>query len=316
MSRPDPETTPLDEAARAGWLSYVGGMTQDQIATELGISRQRAQRLVSRAMAEGLIQVRLAHPVAACLKLEAELTRAFGLLRCRVAPSLGAGGDTALATAGVAAALLETYLDDPRALTIALGTGRSLSAMAAELQTRTVERHRIVSLIGNISPDGSATFFDIVPRVADKLRAPYYPMLVPVVSASKEERALFQALPPVQKAYQLAKAADVTVVGVGQMGDDAPIWRDGFMTHAELLDLQSLGAAGEIVGCIYDHDGTYIQTPMTAARGGVQIEPGRTAPVIGVAAGRTKVPAIRAALVGRILNCLVTDEATAQALLG
>ena len=49
------EPTLMDEAARAGWLYYVAGMTQDQIATELGVSRQRAQRLVSKAMAEGLV---------------------------------------------------------------------------------------------------------------------------------------------------------------------------------------------------------------------------------------------------------------------
>jgi len=53
MSRAEAEITTLDEAARAGWLSYVGGLTQDQIAAELGVSRQRVQRLVSRALAEG-----------------------------------------------------------------------------------------------------------------------------------------------------------------------------------------------------------------------------------------------------------------------
>ena len=35
----DTEATPLDEAARAGWMYYVGQKTQDQIARELGISR-------------------------------------------------------------------------------------------------------------------------------------------------------------------------------------------------------------------------------------------------------------------------------------
>ena len=43
----------LDEAARAGWLYYVAGNTQDQIASKLGVSRQSAQRLVSLAVAEG-----------------------------------------------------------------------------------------------------------------------------------------------------------------------------------------------------------------------------------------------------------------------
>ena len=57
--RQETATNPrLDDAARAGWLYYVAGNTQDQIAAKLGISRQTAQRLVSLAMSEGLIRVR------------------------------------------------------------------------------------------------------------------------------------------------------------------------------------------------------------------------------------------------------------------
>jgi hypothetical protein len=55
--------------------------------------------------------------------------------------------------------------------------------------------HRLVSLIGNIAPDGSASFFDVVMRIADKVRAPHYPMLVPVISPTAEENAAFHALP-------------------------------------------------------------------------------------------------------------------------
>ena len=96
---PDNDATPQDEAARAGWLYYVGQMTQDQIAREMGISRQRAQRLVSRAVADRLIHVRLEHPVSACLELEQALRRRFSLTCCRVAPSLGAGADPVRAIA-------------------------------------------------------------------------------------------------------------------------------------------------------------------------------------------------------------------------
>ncbi|MDZ7927118.1 MAG: MarR family transcriptional regulator [Agrobacterium sp.] len=46
----------LDDAARAGWLYYVAGRTQDEIAAAMGISRQSAQRLVSLSVAEGLVQ--------------------------------------------------------------------------------------------------------------------------------------------------------------------------------------------------------------------------------------------------------------------
>ncbi|MEZ5887926.1 MAG: sugar-binding transcriptional regulator [Paracoccaceae bacterium] len=309
------EPTLLDEAARAGWLSYVAGMTQDQIAAELGVSRQRAQRLVSKAMAEGLVKVRLDHKIGRCLELEAGLIRRFGLQQARVAPDLGPGADPARATAGAAAALLESYLARPESQTIAFGTGRALSAMVAEIATQPNERHRIVSLIGNIAPDGSASFYDVIMRLADKLHAPHYPMPVPLISETPEERAMFHALRPVQTVATLAQEADVVFVGIGQMGEDAPLYKDGFVTRAQLADMRAKGAAGEIVGGVYDRAGRYIETPISALVGGVRVEPGRIGPVIGVAAGPTKVSAICAALTGRIVNCLVTDEPTASALL-
>lgn len=315
MTRIDNEPSLHDEAARAGWLYYVGGMTQDQIATELGVSRQRAQRLVSRAMAEGLIQVRLNHPIGQCLDLETRLTDRFELLRCRVAPSLGARADAVRSIAPSAAVELERYLRMTEPKVIAFGTGRALRAMAEQFNPTEAGHHRIVSLIGNIAPDGSATLYDVIRRVAEKLMAPYYPMPVPVISDTAEERSFYYHLRPVQAVVALVAQADVTFVGVGQMSDDAPLIVDGFVSQQEMERFQRLGAAGEIASWVYDDQGRYIQSDRDGLVGAVRVEPGRTKPIIGVAAGHSKVRAIRAALVGRILNGLVTDEATAAAIL-
>ncbi|OWY12597.1 DNA-binding transcriptional regulator [Thioclava sp. JM3] len=309
------ETSRDDEAARAGWLYYVGGMTQDQIAAELGVSRQRAQRLVSRAVSEGLVRVRIEHKIGACLELEAALMRRFGLQTVRVAPSLGERGDPATATAAFAATLLERILARSEPQVIAFGTGRSLSAMVNEVMQRPATEHKIVSLIGNIAPDGSASFYDVIMRMADKLRLPHYPMLVPVISETVEERAMFDRLKPVQAVKRLAAEADATFVGVGQLGEDAPVHKDGFVTLAELEELRAAGGVGELVGSFYDAQGNYITTPTTTRFGSFRIEPKRDAPVIGIAAGSSKLVAIRAALEGGLLNGLVTDEPTAQALL-
>ena len=77
----------LDDAARAGWLYYVAGNTQDQIAAKLGVSRQSAQRLVSLAVSEGLVKVRIDHPIATCLDLGERLRRRFALELVEVVPS-------------------------------------------------------------------------------------------------------------------------------------------------------------------------------------------------------------------------------------
>lgn len=312
---PDPEPSQSDEAARAGWLYYVGGMTQDQIAREMGVSRQRAQRLVSRAMAERLIHVRLEHRIAACLDLEGALNARFGLTRCRVAPSLGAGADPLLSIAPAAAAEIERFLRMPEPMVIALGTGRALRATVDAMGRIEAEQHRLVSLIGNIAPDGSASFFDVIMRIADKVRAPHYPMPVPVISQTAEENATFQALGPVQKVVELARAADVTFVGVGQMSNDAPLLADGFVTQEELAGMQAAGAVGEVAGWVYDSQGRYLDLGTNTRVGGVRVTAGRSNPVIGIAGGASKVPSITAALKSRILNGLITDEATARAIL-
>lgn len=312
---PEPEASQSDVAARAGWLYYVAGMTQDQIARELGVSRQRAQRLVSRAMTEGLIHVRLEHRIAACLDLEQALTARFGLTRCRVAPGLGPNADPVQAIAPAAAAELERFLGMAEPMVIALGTGRALRGMVDSVSSMEAPQHRLVSLIGNIAPDGSASFFDVIMRIADKVRAPHYPMPVPVISATAEENAAFQALEPVKRVVDLARKADVTFVGVGQMSNDAPLLADGFVTQTDLHEMQDVGAVGEVAGWVFDRKGRYLDLGTNERVGGVRIAPGQDRPVIGVAAGASKVPAIMAALTSRIINGLVTDEETARAIL-
>lgn len=315
MSRADPDPTPQDEAARAGWLSYVGGLTQDEIANELGISRQRAQRLVSRAMAEGLIHVRLHHRIATCLDLEAALKSRFGLGRVRVMPSLGPQADPVRAIAPAAAEELERFLGQPDPLTIGLGTGRAMRAMVDAMERLEAPQHRLVSLIGNIAPDGSASFFDVVMRIADKVRAPHYPMPVPVISPTPAENAAFHALGPVRKVVELATAADVVFVGVGQMSNDAPLLADGFVSRAELQQMQAAGAVGEVAGWVFDAAGDYLDLGTNTRTGGVRVAPRLPRPAIGIAAGASKVPAIHAALKSCILNGLITDEPSATGLL-
>ncbi|MER8530775.1 MarR family transcriptional regulator, partial [Mesorhizobium sp. M1272] len=114
-SRQDSGGNRLDDAARAGWLYYVAGNTQDQIAATLGISRQTAQRLVSLAVSEGLIKVRVDHPIANCLDLAARLKSRFALDLVEVVPSDPSSSSTVIGVAEAAAAEIERRLRSPGA---------------------------------------------------------------------------------------------------------------------------------------------------------------------------------------------------------
>jgi DNA-binding transcriptional regulator LsrR (DeoR family) len=91
--------------------------------------------------------------------------------------------------------------------------------------------------------------------------------------------------------------------------------QDGFVSRAELTEMQAAGATGEVAGWVFDSEGNYLDVGTNRRTGGVRVVPGPGPPAIGIAAGASKVPAIRGALKSRIINGLVTDEPTAQALL-
>ena len=310
----DREDSRLDDAARAGWLYYVAGNTQDEIAHKLGISRQSAQRLVSMAISKKLIKVRLDHPIASCMALAEALTKRYGLKYCDVVPSDPSSTSTVLGVAEAAASYLERILRSPTPLVLALGTGRTIRAAVNQLPPMDCPHHKIVSLVGNIAPDGSASFFDVITKISDTVKAPHFPMPVPVVASTVEEKAVLLELKPVKHVCDLAKRADVTMVGIGSLDDNAPLFEDGFITRGELRALRKAGAVGEIVGWAYDRDGAILRGLTNERVVSAPIGKVGAAMVIGAAMGPSKLAAIRAALTGQLVSGLVTDEATAKAL--
>jgi len=188
---------------------------------------------------------------------------------------------------------------------------------AAVEQVRPMDRpnHRLVALVGNISPDGSATFFDTVGRLADLTKARHYPMPLPLLMSSEAEREQMLKIGPVKRVHALAAKADLRLVGVGQMDKHAQVHVDGFISREELLELMRLGAVGELTGWAFDAKGQVLKAGTNRRLTSIPHPVPATALTVAAAVGPAKVPAIQAALNGRLINGLITDEATATALL-
>jgi len=305
----------LDDAARAGWLYYVAGRTQDEIAAAMGISRQSAQRLVSLAVAERLIKVRLDHPIAACLELAEKLKEKYGLRHAEVVPSDTSGASSTIGIAEAAAAEIERWLRRPEPIVLAVGTGRTLKAAVDQLPPMECPQHRIVSLTGNIGPDGSAAFYNVIFSMADAIKARHFPMPLPVLCSSAEERETLHDQALVRSTLALGAEAAATFVGIGELGVDGPLCVDGFLGREEMQSLVESGAAGEICGWVYDQQGRLLDNAVNERVASVPIPSRYTSAVIGIAKGQRKIKAIAAALRGKLINGIITDEASAEQLL-
>ena len=312
---PEPENDRLDDAARAGWLYYIAGNTQDEIAKKLGVSRQTAQRLVSLSISQKLIKVRLDHPLANCMELASRLRSKYSLDLVEVVPSDPQSSSDTLGIAEAAAAILEKTLDSQHPVITAVGTGRALRAMAEQVSPMDCPQHKIVSLVGNIAPDGSATIFDAASRIGERVRAPYYPMALPVIAQTVHERNLLVAQKSLRNIVELAEQADLTVVGIGTVDADAALLRDGFVKPEEIRSLVRAGAVGEITGWAFDAEGNLIEGLTNDRVLSVPLTRAAERKVIAISMAAPRLKAIRGALSGMLINGLITNESMATSLL-
>lgn len=304
-----------DLAARAAWLYYIGGRTQDEIAGQLNISRQAAQRLVALAVAEKLIKFRLDHRLSRGLELAAALRLRFALDLCEVAPADPNAPGPVAGIATTAAAVIESYLGRRDPVILAFSTGRTLLATALEVSVPANPEHRIVSVVGAMSRDGRASPYEVVMRLGARTGAQCFPMPTPVVADSVEERQLLQTQRSFATLSDLAHRAAASFFGLSQVGWGAPLHRDGFITDDEVRTMLDAGAVGEIAGWSFDVQGRLLEHGTNERVAGIPLaRPARPCSV-AVAGGPEKVNAIRAALRGRLISGLITDEATAEALL-
>ena len=206
-----------DLAARAAWLYYVAGNTQDQLASKLNVSRQAAQRLVASAVADGLITFRIDHPIRACIELAEALRARFAFELHRGRAGRCRPGRRDRPRRGAAARQLEAHLSTKAPTVLALGTGRTLRAAVGQVEPMERPQHKVVSLVGTTTRDGRASAFDVVMQLADRIGAACYPVPTTVVTDTVEERALLESQRPWQLIRSLADSASIALVGIGTL---------------------------------------------------------------------------------------------------
>lgn len=303
----------LDQAARAAWMSFVGGMTQDEIAQQLGVSRPGVQRLLALARQEGLVKVHIDHPIASCMSLAGAIRERFGLDYCDVVPAEAGAAEGAanyLAVAG--AERVARLVERVEPLTLSLGTGRAVRATVEALSRIDRPQHRFVSLVGNVARDGSSNRYDGVMVAADKTGGERFLLPAPVVASSVEEKQAMQAQRLFQAIFQVARESEAAFIGVGQIDRQATLFQDQFISETELDELLGMHAVGELLGWPLDSHGNVVDCSITRRVTSLPLEMFRDQPLVGLAGGKDKAPAILAALRGGWLKGLVTDQVAAR----
>jgi len=140
---------------------------------------------------------------------------------------------------------------------------------------------------------------------------------VPGVVATAEVRDVLVNDPHVQAALRYFDRLDTVYVGIGSIATN-PVLNDGHSlpegTHADLV---AAGAVGDIALRFFDAKGAPVRSSLDERILGITAEQLHKAPrVVAVAGGPDKADAIHAALKSEIVDVLITDQQTAEELVG
>jgi len=302
-------------AARAAWLSYIGGMRQEDIAERLGISRIKVNRLIAQAHREGLVRVFVDGRPDECVLLEDRLCANYRLTFCTVAPTLDDSEALPLKTLSSAGAhFLMGAFERAHLKIVGVGHGRTLAAVVENLPRLARSDIRFVSLLGSLTRHAAANPFDVIHQLAQASGCESYFMPVPFFADSVADKQVLMAQKTVRDVFALAREAQLHVVGIGQIGAQAHMYETGMVTPEEFAEVERAGAVGEVLGQFVDADGRPVDAPVNQRSIAVSIDDLRGKEVVVIAGGHGKARAIDAVLATGVVTGLITDEATAQQL--
>jgi DNA-binding transcriptional regulator LsrR (DeoR family) len=298
-------------------LYYAENLSQQEVATRLGLSRSNVSRMLSDALSQGIVEIRINDPAGRERQLEDQLTQTFGLREARVAQRPGAfGGGSNQVGLLASHLLLDTVADQ---MTVALSWGHALQSMVWATTTDRDRAVQLVQLVGGLSSiSNEISGQELVRELASRLGASYRYLHAPATLTTKEAREALVQEASISQALAAARDADVAFVGIGtpSHGSSSAILKSLDLSEFEAAEFWRQRPVGDIAARYFDESGKELSGPVHDRVLAVTLEDLAAIPtVVGVAEGRAKVPGVLGALRGRLINVLICDESLARGVL-
>jgi DNA-binding transcriptional regulator LsrR (DeoR family) len=288
-------------------LHYQSDMSQVDIAKKLGLSTATVSRLLHKARSAGIVRIEVID-LSPSEDLTAALIDGLKLRTAAVVDTPSSNVLSALA-APVGSILQQAGLHSGS--TLGIGWGRAVREVTLAGLPRLPG---IVTIALNGGMQQAAPHFQInefVRRAAEQMGGIPHFLHAPYISSS-ELRDAFLADPTVQQVTSLWDRLDAAIVGVGLRHSANPSEVTGALPGEKALS----HAAGDVLRHYVTEDGDILHWDGEERMIAATPQQLRQIPLtIAVAATPAKAPGIIGAVRSGMINALVTDANTAQAIL-
>lgn len=299
--------------ARVAWYYYVGGLTQQDIANRMGLTRLRVNRIVRQLREDGSVEIDIRLPIAGCVALEEKLKARYGLAEVRVVPTVDDDADLQRVIGEAAGTMLDPLLIDGQGFGV--GWGRTLSATRRRISPRRFPRSWVATLMGGLTRGSGTNTFEVSTAFAKVLGAECYYLAAPIYFPTAESRSELAAHYGIAEALRRARLTDLALVSCGDMSTRSLLVATQTVTE-HFAGLREAGAVGDLLGVFLDAEGRPVDHPLNQRV--MALSPAELKAIprsILASGGIHKAAIVRAVLSGSYVRSLVTDESCAEAIL-
>lgn len=300
----------------AAKMYYFEGLSQQEIAKKIHLSRPSVSRLLTACIKEGIVQIHI-DDISSYGKEMAELIKKrYDLNHVIVVPQ-SYNVEAVKEKVGQAAAYyLESILTSGMLIGISWGT--TIYSFINNIKPGSNAKCDIIELIGsreNQTQDTDANMMAL--KLAKILNGNCYLLQAPFMVQSKVLHDLLMEEPHIKTHFERIKKTDIAIVGLGSTRPELSAqFRSGHITIEDTKKLMEEGVAGDICGTYIDINGNICNSALNERMIAVSLENLRQIPtVIGVAVGEKKAEIITGALRGKYIDTLIIDESAAAGVL-
>lgn len=295
---------------------YEKRLTQQEIANKYGVSRIKVSRLLSKAVQDGIVQIKIMVPEEQFTGLEHQLEEKYGLSEVIVVDVKSESEGDILDFIGKAAAdYLISSLEGNEI--VGVTWGRTFLQVVNHLSVQNFPDLKVVQMLGGLGePAAEYHGTDLTRRMAQMFNS--RPVLIhsPGILKSKALCDELKQDIQVKNALDLSSEADLAVVGIGLFSAGNSLLKSSpILSEEDKKVLIQSGAIGDISLRFFNQNGEFINTELDERVMGITAKDFVKIPrIVGVAGGKEKYNVIKAAIKGKLINVLITDKFIAQKL--
>ena len=301
---------------RVAWLYYMEGLTQDAIATKLGLTRLRVNRLLGEARESGLVSIKINSRHESCLRLEEELRTVCGLREAVITRTRGSADLIPPLPGRTTGEYLSRHLETHRVRGIGVGWGATLRETIRHVTPGEWPNLHVNSMMGGLTRGLEINTFETASALASRLGAQCSYLAAPLYAGSAKSRDTIVSQDVFKDAFGQIAANDVALLSVGDLSTRSLLVRYGLPKDVPVAELRQAKAVGDIVGQFLDRHGKPVKHALNQRVVAPSTQELAKIPTVIVASGgENKAPIIAAVLWAKLVSVLICDEQAARAAL-